>query len=438
MGSCSGTNAGPSTQRGMTLLELLIVIALLSVVGFMALSQVGDDLSDVRYQDSDNRLLVLRRAIVGDDEPIYNGQRLLSGYTADNGRLPFEDWGLRNLIVADTSTNPLSPEPLDPYAAVSGQFDPEPGVGGYNDGGEDSVDVTGSSLFKGWRGPYLVTPPRERGAYRDGWGNQGAGTTPPDDRDALNFGWLADLADALEDTDLAITGLGRDGIDNATTGIVAETAYDEDITIDIAEHDWMVDVEDWEVLIRNSTDTDIALAPQRCLRASLLVYVNRPQSASDGHWRRLTSDCVAPPAGFSFSTPPDYAGSCLDAADEIDATSQSIFENGAVVIDDSADTTVPCPSYATVRFTAGGYASGTPSTLIPQGRHLLVLVLDEQVDDSGLSKHDTSGGPDQLCSSLVIADSNISADTCPGARTVKKVDFFPRAGLPDVTLEVAP
>lgn len=383
-------------QLGMTLLELLIVIALMSAVGFMAMSQVGDDMSQARYQDTVNRLIALRRAILGYEEPVFNGQSLFSGYAADNGRLPLDEWGIKTLIAIDTVDGSL-----DAYGLKSPIFDPTPNPStGYDNKSGDEADLTTPSLqlFKGWRGPYLIARPGDKGTYRDGWGNQ----DPDQGQDALSFGWLADLIDATDtpDATIYISSLGRDGL-NDTIDASPETDYDDDIQIEIGANDWMVDT--WQVYIHNGTDDDIVTGDDssfqnRCLRLSLLVYRNQPANKTQGRWLRLTSTCV-PGVGS--------ANSCLDGTD------------ASATIDDDMDSSTPelsCPSTQAVSFT---------TAKIPQGRHLLVLI----VDDTKGALHD-SGGNDAPCT---------STNDCPSTNlTIKQIDFFARAGLPDVTLEIAP
>lgn len=82
----------------------------------------------------------------------------------------------------------------------------------------------------------------------------------------------------------------------------------------------------------------------------------------------------------------------------------------------------------------GRYPSGNLSTKIPQGRHLLVLAVDEYYD----AKHDTKPAAtdfDRPCDDSGLGWPN---DACPGARTIRQVDFYSRAALPNVTLEIAP
>ncbi len=179
-------------QQGMTLLELLVVIALLSVVGFMALSQVGDDLSQVRYEDTRNRLDMIREAITGDPSRTVNGQPEIRGFVADMGRLPLN---LKELIeppedcdadgnLTDQQDRDLNGLPDEcEYTIYDGHclddsYTNEPSCTGagslwYPDAG---------GIWAGWNGPYLVATSEDGGSkiFRDGWGN---------DDGSNNFGW---------------------------------------------------------------------------------------------------------------------------------------------------------------------------------------------------------------------------------------------------------
>lgn len=393
-------------QWGMTLLELLVVIALMSVVGFMALSQVGDDLSQARYQDTENRLIALHRAIVGHEEPVFNGQRLFSGYAADNGVIPTKADGLSVLIT--------QPNGFDDYDATSPFFDPEPDVSGYNNG-MDGDHLAEWRVFKGWRGPYLVTRPGEKNidpddpkpAYRDGWGNQGV----DDVSDALDFGWDTTVPQVNA---FKIASLGRDGLPNPALPDRPEM-YDADTSVAIGASHWMLDTDGWPVEILNETGRDMVLTYDGtatnppCLRLSLLVYRN---SSDTRKWRRLTSECVLPTNVSPITS--DSEGSCIDG--DLD---------GWVYTDDETDNTIPCSNQGSALVTFP--VTGLPTKWIPEGRHLLLLV----VDQGGDPEHDGTEGPDKHCPSNSSACQAVSTAT-ENVRiwAARMVDFFPGATLP--------
>ncbi|MCA9482222.1 MAG: prepilin-type N-terminal cleavage/methylation domain-containing protein [Nitrospina sp.] len=245
-----------SDQSGFTLLELLLVVTLLSVTAFMTLSAVENNTDQVRFEDTRNRLTLIRKAIVGETQPVYNGQRLLSGYVVDNGRLPE--------VRADLTTQHTD---YDTFSLRIPAFDQDPVNGtGLNDATNNS-DVTGGSnqLFKGYRGGYLTLPPGSNN-FNDGWGNGFTGTVTA--------------------TVFPSTTLGKD---NVAGGV---NLYEPDITDTIEEADWTVDLEGWNVMVQNTRGSTVS-ASGGCFRVSLLVYVNNDNSPADNfNWRRLTSDCV--------------------------------------------------------------------------------------------------------------------------------------------------
>lgn len=152
-------------ERGLTLLELLMVVTILSAVAWMSLGLVSNNADQVRFEDTRNRLQAIRRAIVGDTSRTLNGQPELRGYVADMGNLPAD---LNELIAQGTQPD---------YG-----YDPTYG------------------LWAGWNGPYLAAAellgsPR----FQDGWGRNDGSS---------NFGWRY-VTDPSGD--LTIQSYGRDG-----------------------------------------------------------------------------------------------------------------------------------------------------------------------------------------------------------------------------------
>lgn len=141
-------------QQGFTLLEMLLVIALLGMMALTATALVDNVDEQSRFDVTKSRLQQIKTAIVGDSTRTLNGEAEISGFVADTGSLPN---CIRALI--DGKCNDGDPEPLDwsldPYAQV----------------------------WSGWRGPYLQVSPESSGVtFRDGWDN------PVIAGDA-NYGW---------------------------------------------------------------------------------------------------------------------------------------------------------------------------------------------------------------------------------------------------------
>lgn len=117
-------------RRGMTLIELLIVLAILAGVSGMVVAMTGQIDEDARYQETQRRLDAIRRAILGPDSD-GSGALPAAGFIHDVGRLP----------------------------TAAGEL------------------LTAPAGATGWRGPYLSTLPARREepasgspTYYDDWG----------------------------------------------------------------------------------------------------------------------------------------------------------------------------------------------------------------------------------------------------------------------------
>ena len=169
-------------QAGLTLLELLLVVFILSVISFGAVSLIDTSDSQWRFEETKSRMARIRVAVVGEDEPVFAGQRRLAGFVADVGALPAD--------LADLTGPPAAGDAA--YQSCTPEL-------------EDGYQLSAHALFKGRRPPYLVLeastdPSNPR--YRDGWGTKSVAN------DALYHGWGWTVA---ADT-LTVVSLGADGI----------------------------------------------------------------------------------------------------------------------------------------------------------------------------------------------------------------------------------
>lgn len=244
------------SKRGFTLLELLLVVFILSAIALSTVSFTNNADEQFRYEETQRRLLNIRRAVIGEEQATFGGQRLLTGYVVDNGLLPAD---LKALV----EQPPSLPDGFDVKIP---QFDPEPDPAtGLNNGGEIALDALTEQLFKGYRGSYLTVIPGSSKEYRDGWGNDpGAG---------LDFGWVV----TPTPPDLTITSLGSDGQPGE---MLPGTDYDKDVSDTTQAVDWKHDVQGWQVRLKNASGVDITAI----LRVSLLVYRN-----GQG-WKRVTTN----------------------------------------------------------------------------------------------------------------------------------------------------
>ena len=128
---------GASHLRGLTLLELVLVVLILSTLALLTASTVDSADEQLRFEDTRTRLELVRRGVVGRPEASAGGQPVVSGFAVDVGRLP------RSLE-----------ELLEPVGLPEWSFDELAGQWG------------------GWRGPYVAGLLERDGllSFRDGWG----------------------------------------------------------------------------------------------------------------------------------------------------------------------------------------------------------------------------------------------------------------------------
>ena len=355
-----------------TLVELLLVVFIMSSVALMAVTVVDSSNDQERFELTRRQLESLGQSVIY-RIPSSSGIDRVGGFSVDNGKIPDS---IEDLLA--------KPAGYDDYGAISPVFDasPDPGTGINNDSNY-SLDAVGEKLMKGYRaGGYLSAPPSTDGGYYDGWGNVDA---PP------NFGWIF----SNSGNTMSIASLGRDGVDNNPE----EDGYDRDLSLELLPDHWMVDLQSWSVIARNSSGNDLAVAAgagSGCVRVSLLVYVNDDDDTNAFNWKRLTSTCI--PGNSAVASD----GSCLDG--DADGLVQG----------------VSCPSSATVSFPASG--GFQPSTLVPSGEHLLVLV-----NDDNSNPHDGSAGEEPCLG---------NTDCASGSRHTKRVLLLSRDMRTDVELEI--
>lgn len=156
-------------QGGLTLLELLLVVTILSAVAWMSLEVVNNAGDQTRFEDTRNRLQAIRRAIVGDTSRTLNGQPVISGYVADMGQLPPH---LQALMVKDYCVG---------YPEITNAGDCVTAGGTWQVQSAHTYDDT-YNLWSGWNGPYLAaTEMTGYNRFQDGWGRR--------DDTTNNFGW---------------------------------------------------------------------------------------------------------------------------------------------------------------------------------------------------------------------------------------------------------
>ena len=76
------------SRSGLTLLEMLLVLFILSAIAFSTVSMTDRLDLQSRYDDTAVRLENIRSAVVGDPSRQTNNSPIVSGFVSDMGRLP--------------------------------------------------------------------------------------------------------------------------------------------------------------------------------------------------------------------------------------------------------------------------------------------------------------------------------------------------------------
>jgi prepilin-type N-terminal cleavage/methylation domain-containing protein len=237
-------------QAGFTMLELLVVIALLGVVTIAATTFIIDTGEIQREEATRARWDEIRYAIVGNTSRGLNNAPLVSGYVADMGRLPTS---IRQLMFKDFyydhDNNSSTAEILiyqQPAWASTELSSVQAGLIG--------------TLSGGWRGPYLYSS--GSAFFRDGWDNVSEVLA-----DELNSGWEVALSPAgclpLDCADIAVQSLGDN---NRAGGNGFSADFPEDaLSAVVSANDWQRPANSvtFRVILNASSDlssvTDAAL-----------------------------------------------------------------------------------------------------------------------------------------------------------------------------------
>jgi prepilin-type N-terminal cleavage/methylation domain-containing protein len=175
------------SRAAFTLLELVVVLALLAVVTAVAVRSVDGLDSQRRFESSAQLLQDLQEAVLGSpDDLSTDGSRTVNGFVADMGRLP-------QTILAPTAPD-LELRELWERPAPAFVFDVRPAL---MENGVPAADIDPQVLVPGgWRGPYLRLP-IGRTSLLDAWGNPVSSPTDvlPVNPDTTGYGRLRDASD---------------------------------------------------------------------------------------------------------------------------------------------------------------------------------------------------------------------------------------------------
>jgi len=150
-------------NAGFTLLELVVVVAVMGLISTMAMDVYTDNSNQKRFEATKQRLAEIKFAIIGDPQMRVGSQAVLTGFFNDMGRYPRN---LQELTESLTAQNyPNSGLCIKDYIP------------------DDSVDQTTCASSSGtwiveaddksaWRGPYINNLQSSNGAivFIDAWG----------------------------------------------------------------------------------------------------------------------------------------------------------------------------------------------------------------------------------------------------------------------------
>lgn len=272
-------------QYGFSLLELMVVVALLSIVALASTSLIIDN-GDLKRQDAtEKRWDQLHDAIISQPNLYLNGSPYVRGYVADMGRLPVS-------ILELISQDDLATYDEDNNAATAEITIDQPDWQTVDLGYTAAAGFT-STINGGWRGPYLYTAGSRQ--FRDGWGAE----DPDPDQDAFNFGWVIETDDdtlnpvnqpITEVTNLIVRSLGSDQ-DPSGSGDFTEDFPAEDTQTIISENEWTLS--DAPITF-NINFSQAAPSAQTDLELRLYRYVDNGDNVAD------ITDLLIIPANASF------------------------------------------------------------------------------------------------------------------------------------------
>jgi prepilin-type N-terminal cleavage/methylation domain-containing protein len=158
--------------RGLTLLELMVVLVILAIVSTIALQSLQPRVESQRFDSATRLLNEIKGATLGPEQKFQiDGTPLISGFVNDVGRLPIEE-----SLLADTGNSSSNPnfsntsvpnvltELWSTQTQLATQYPYQ-----FRAGPNQPTDYSSVRIPCGWRGPYLQLP-IGLDSIRDPWG----------------------------------------------------------------------------------------------------------------------------------------------------------------------------------------------------------------------------------------------------------------------------
>ena len=265
-----------SDQRGLTLLELLVVLSILAVLSTVALTSSSGLADQARYEATQRTLENIREAVLGPANlRDTDGTLLYTGFVADTGRLPRAVAevvaGGTVLTLAELFEQPAGMAAYQVLPATTSNCTPSTEADAADPVPPAGVSADTVRLGVGWRGPYLRLTPGNL-LPRDGWGAQlvtPVGVVPGFPNNCLLNGILPVAAGDPIDQ---IVSYGRDG------ALGGADAYDADLNVDLQNQSVSTLVVQVEIRNPGGTLLDHTLVPPTIER--IFVRLFEPNSAT--------------------------------------------------------------------------------------------------------------------------------------------------------------
>jgi prepilin-type N-terminal cleavage/methylation domain-containing protein len=280
-------------EHGMTLLELVVVIAILAVLMTVAMRSMTGVAQQSRFEATQRTLENIQEAILGpanDHQP--DGSRVINGFIADIGRLPqamlaTNSDGTTSLTLNELLSPPTGALPFAVRQATGTNL------------ADSSLSLSWDTnvwIPCGWRGPYLRLAVGET-AITDGWGVALANPAPAVTNVVLLY--RPDLSPVANPGDPigVVVSLGADGVPGGT-------GYDSDLSVTASNYTASL------VVTVSMYDTNgVAINSPSTNGDQVVVRVFGPDPENIGKIaaQALTNSLIGGPLNYLFTNSPALA-----------------------------------------------------------------------------------------------------------------------------------